>query len=146
MEREEFQFWLETVGATLVTCDFETFQNSVELPLVLITRRSTIVISDNVMLRAGFNSYNAMLKSLKVTDTVRIGSEIRLLSDTMMTALMQTHLLAGSLHIVPAWTSQLTLRKKDDHWRVVAISNAMSDIRWPFELPDVNQNKDDVND
>lgn len=142
MTDDDFQFWLETFGATLITGDFENFAKGVELPLVVITYQTTTVISDTASLKSGFFSFHQMLKSMKITDAVRIGSELRQLSESMVTALFQTHILNGSVHVVPAWTSQLTLRRTDDQWRAVCVSNGVSDIRWPFTVTGENLPED----
>lgn len=136
------QDYLDKVGQASLNGDWDTYHRSVSLPFVLITDTATLTVSTEDMLRAGFDEFTAMLRALRVTHYVRLAEDGRMLSDDLLSGSYVSHLLSDHVRVIPPFRSQITLRRTDGSWCCVAITNALSNARWPISLPVVSSKAD----
>lgn len=136
---ELVQSYLDEIGTAVLVGDWDTYRNHVELPFTLITETATMVVASEEDLRKGFDSFHDMLKFQKVTQYIRLADSAVALSDTLISGRYVSHFMAGSHRIVPPFRSTMTLRLIGNSWRAVAITNSLSNMQWPIQVPRVDQ-------
>jgi len=133
------QSCLDEIGAATMAGDWQTYRAHVELPFTLITETATMLVETEAELRKGFDSFHDMLKFQKVTQYVRLADSAVELSDTLISGRYVSHFIAGAHRIVPPFRSTMTLRLVGNSWRAVAITNSLSNMQWPIQVPRVDQ-------
>lgn len=133
-----FQGWLDRVAQTFFDDDFDTYAGSIEQPFVLMTTTRTLIASTTEDLRDGFVQFRHMLLSQGATDFIRVAEDVRMLGPTLLTGSYETHILRNGLRLFDPYRSAMTLRLGDGVWRAAAITNAMSNDRWPIHLPRID--------
>ena len=136
------QDYLDTLSRASLEGDWNTYRRYVGLPFVLVTDTATLTVSTEDMLRGGFDEFTAMLRALQVTDYIRLAEDGRMLSDDLLAGFYVSHLLSKSVRVLPPFRSQITLRRVDGIWLCAAITNALSNARWPISLPVVSSKAD----
>lgn len=129
---ELLQNYLDLVAAAIMNGDWETYENRVMLPLLLVTHAENIVVSTPDDLRAGFDTFRQALEIQKVTDYVRLVETAKIVDDDLLTGRYITHLIAGAHRILQPYTAQITLRRNGGVWRAASITNGLANSRIPF--------------
>jgi len=125
MDQSVFQEWLDTVGDAFFNDDFETYFKAVALPLIVKTATAEMQVVDAVGLRKGFDAWQAMLTTYHATDMIRTCRGVHDISDTEITGLYDTEILANGQRAMPPFTSKMTLRKTDT-WRATYVESGMT--------------------
>ena len=133
------QSYLDEIGSAVLLGDWDAYRNHVALPFTLITETATLRVATEDDLRKGFDSFHEMLKFQKVTQYVRLADSAEALSDTLISGRYVSHFIAGSHRIIPPFRSTITLRLIGNTWRAVAITNSISNMQWPIQVPRVDQ-------
>jgi hypothetical protein len=133
------QSYLDEIGTAVLVGDWVTYRNHVALPFTLITETATMAVDTETGLRKGFDSFHDMLKFQKVTQYIRLVESAVDLSDTLISGRYVSHFIAGTHRIVPPFRSTMTLRLIGNTWRAVAITNSISNMQWPIQVPRVDQ-------
>lgn len=133
------QSYLDEIGNAVLLGDWDTYRNHVTLPFTLITETATMVVETEDDLRKGFDSFHDMLTFQKVTQYIRLADSAVALSDTLISGRYVSHFMAGSHRIIPPFRSTMTLRLIGNSWRAVAITNSISNMQWPIQVPRVDQ-------
>lgn len=133
------QSYLDEIGTAVLGGDWETYRAHVELPFTLITETATLLVETEADLRKGFDSFHDMLKFQKVTQYIRLADSAVDLSDTLISGRYVSHFIAGTHRIIPPFRSTMTLRLIGNRWRAVAITNSISNMQWPIQVPRVDQ-------
>ena len=133
------QSYLDEIGTAVLVGDWETYRNHVHLPFTLITETTTLNVTTEAELKRGFDSFHEMLKFQRVTDYVRLAESAVDISDHLISGRYVSHFIAGSHRIVPPFRSTMTLRLVGNTWRAVAITNSISNMQWPIQVPRVDQ-------
>jgi hypothetical protein len=133
------QSYLDEIGNAVLVGDWATYRNHVILPFTLITETATIVVTTEEDLRAGFDSFHAMLQFQRITQYIRLVETAVDLSDTLISGRYVSHFMAGAHRIVPPFRSTMTLRLVGNSWRAVAIVNSISNMQWPIQVPRVDK-------
>lgn len=136
---ELVQSYLDEIGTAVLVGDWDTYRTHVGLPFTLITENATIVVATEEDLRKGFDSFHHMLMFQKVTQYIRLADSAVSLSDTLISGRYVSHFIAGSHRILPPFRSTITLRLIGNTWRAVAITNSISNMQWPIQVPRVDQ-------
>jgi hypothetical protein len=136
---ELVQSYLDEIGAAVLTGDWDTYRNHVDLPFTLITENATMAVATEEDLRKGFDSFHDMLKFQKITQYIRLADSAVALSDTLISGRYVSHFIAGTHRIIPPFRSTMTLRLIGNSWRAVAITNSISNMQWPIQVPRVDQ-------
>lgn len=133
------QSYLDEIGNAVLTGDWLTYRDHVQLPFTLITETATLNVITEEDLRKGFDSFHNMLKFQKITHYIRLAESVVDLDDRLMSGRYVSHFMAGTHRILPPFRSTITLRLVGNTWRAVAITNAISNMRWPIHLPRIDQ-------
>ncbi|EKD61102.1 MAG: hypothetical protein ACD_54C00399G0002 [uncultured bacterium] len=133
------QSYLDQIGTAVLVGDWDTYRAHVELPFTLITETATLNVDTEEDLRKGFDSFHDMLKFQKVTQYIRLADSAVDLSDTLIVGRYVSHFIAGAHRIIPPFRSTMTLRLIGNRWRAVAITNSISNMQWPIQVPRVDQ-------
>lgn len=133
------QSYLDEIGTAVLVGDWDTYRNHVGLPFTLITETATLAVTTEDDLRKGFDSFHDMLKFQKVTQYIRLADSAVALSDTLISGRYVSHFMAGSHRIISPFRSTMTLRLIGNTWRAVAITNSISNMQWPIQVPRVDQ-------
>lgn len=133
------QSYLDQIGTAVLVGDWDTYRAHVELPFTLITETATLNVDTEADLRKGFDSFHDMLKFQKVTQYIRLADSAVDLSDTLIVGRYVSHFIAGAHRIIPPFRSTMTLRLIGNRWRAVAITNSISNMQWPIQVPRVDQ-------
>lgn len=133
------QSYLDEIGTAVLGGDWDTYRAHVELPFTLITETATLLVETEADLRKGFDSFHDMLKFQKVTQYIRLADSAVDLSDTLISGRYVSHFIAGTHRIIPPFRSTMTLRLIGNRWRAVAITNSISNMQWPIQVPRVDQ-------
>lgn len=133
------QSYLDQIGTAVLVGDWDTYRAHVELPFTLITETATLNVDTEEDLRKGFDSFYDMLKFQKVTQYIRLADSAVDLSDTLIVGRYVSHFIAGAHRIIPPFRSTMTLRLIGNRWRAVAITNSISNMQWPIQVPRVDQ-------
>lgn len=132
------QSYLDEIGNAVLAGDWDTYRAHVELPFTLITETATIVVATEEDLRKGFDSFHDMLKFQKITQYIRLADSAVALGDTLISTRYVSHFIAGSHRIIPPFRSTMTLRLVGNRWRAIAITNSISNMQWPIQVPRVD--------
>lgn len=130
------QTYLDEVSAAVMRGDWPAYRDSVALPFQLVTHTASLQIATEEDLRQGFETFSEALRIRRVTDYVRLVEGAERLDDALVTGRYITHLMAGTVRVMPPFRSQITLRLDDGRWRAASITNALANSRWPILLPD----------
>ena len=133
------QSYLDEIGTAVLVGDWETYRSHVHLPFTLITETATLNVTTEADLKLGFDSFHEMLKFQKVTDYVRLAESAVNISDHLISGRYVSHFIAGTHRIIPPFRSTMTLRMIGNMWRAVAITNSISNMQWPIQVPRVDQ-------
>ena len=133
------QSYLDDVGNAVLLGDWDTYRNHVALPFTLITETATMGVETEEDLRKGFDSFHDMMKFQHVTQYVRLVDSAIDLGESLISGRYVSHFIAGSHRIIPPFRSAITLRLIGNSWRAVAITNSISNMQWPIQVPRVDQ-------
>ena len=133
------QSYLDDVGNAVLLGDWDTYRNHVALPFTLITETATMGVETEEDLRKGFDSFHDMMKFQHVTQYVRLVDSAIDLDESLISGRYVSHFIAGSHRIIPPFRSAITLRLIGNSWRAVAITNSISNMQWPIQVPRVDQ-------
>lgn len=136
---EILQSYLDDVGAAVLTGDWDAYQARVLLPFQLSTQTATLTVSTTTDLRAGFDDFHQMLRIQRVTDYVRIVDRADLMPDGQISGHYRSHLMAGGHRMMPPFKSEITLRLVGNLWRATAITNELTNSRWPILTPSLDR-------
>lgn len=128
------QTYLDRVSAAVMRGDYADYRRCVALPLHMITHAANLTVTTEEQLRSGFDTFRALLHSQRVTDYIRLVDSAAQLGSGLLSVRYVTHLVAGSLRIMPPFQSQMSLREGDGIWRAVSLTNGLSSTRWPLEI------------
>ena len=131
------QTYLDEIGVAVMGGDFETYRAGVVLPFHLVTQTESLSLATDDDLRIGFDSFVSMLKSQRVTDYIRLVESAQLLDADLIAGRYITHVIAGGMRVFDPFSSQITLRRVDGHWRAASITNAVAKSRWPLLLSSI---------
>ena len=132
------QSYLDEVGAAVLSGDWDAYVCRVVLPFVLTTQAAIITVHTEKDLRAGFDDFHQTLRARRITDYVRLVESATMTPDRQMTGRYSSHLVAGDHRIIDPYTSDITLRLVGNLWRATAISNSLTNSRWPLLTPSVD--------
>ena len=135
MPELNFQTWLDDVGQAFFDQRYEDYAARVELPLMVVTRTTQLVVDSDARLRDGFDAWCAMLDAQKVTDMYRSAHDVEFLGTELITGHYSTRILRGTVAVVPVFESAMTLRRIDNVWKAVSVTSGMQNMRWPITLP-----------
>ncbi len=133
------QSYLDEIGTAVLVGDWDTYRNHVALPFTLITESAMMVVETEESLRKGFDSFHDMLKFQRVTQYVRLVESAEDLGGDLISGRYVSHFIAGSHRIIPPFHSAITLRLIGNNWHAVTITNSLSNMQWPIQVPRVDQ-------
>jgi|TARA_R110000787_G_scaffold16764_2_gene52538 hypothetical protein len=96
-----FQKWLDDASRTFIASQFNAYRSLVQLPIEMTSDHSTVVMTNDTMLRQVFYQYLNLLKSQRATDLIRTALNATYLSDDVITGNYQTDILRQSTRIMP---------------------------------------------
>lgn len=135
MPELRFQEWLDRVERTFFEDDFDGYAAACVLPLTIVTRAATNVVSDLDGLRTGFEASRDMLRSHGVTDMVRTARDVEMLGEGLIVGRYDTRLLSGSRLIVPSFASSMALKLEEGAWKAALVSSGMANPEFPITKP-----------
>ncbi|MDA7427558.1 hypothetical protein PGB28_03735 [Primorskyibacter aestuariivivens] len=131
-----FQTWLDRIGDTFFANDYATYRDAIELPLMLVTRSSTLMIDSDDKLRQGFDAWVGMIEGYGITHMVRSARDVSMLGDGLMAGFYETELLrADASRVVPPFSSSMQLRLQGDDWRCISVTSGLRNSDWPIDRP-----------
>lgn len=131
-----FQQWLDSVGGAFFKDDFQTYCDAVELPLMLVTRTSTLVVDGEDQLRQGFDAWVQMINGYGITHMIRTARDVSMLGDGLMAGFYETELLrADASRLVPPFSSSMQLRLTGNTWRCISVTSGLRNSDWPIDRP-----------
>lgn len=133
--RNILQGILDDLGCAVMTDDWQAFHRRVILPFEMVTERAEISVIDAEMLRAGYDEFQAMLRTQRVTDYIRLVEKVEEAAPDMIRGTYVTNILSNGKRILPAYRSLMELKLHDGQWRVSRIVNRWTNDRWPILTP-----------
>ncbi len=130
---------LDETGTAVPVGDWDTYRNPVDLPFTLITETATTVVATEDDLRKGLDSFYHMLRFQMVTQDIQLAESAVAPSDMPLPGLYDSHFTAGSQRITPPFRSAMAPRPTGNGWQGVAITNPLSNMQWPIQVPRVDQ-------
>jgi len=132
------QSYLDEIGHAVMRGDWETYLNAVCLPFHFITESTSLVVASEADLRAGFDEFHQMLTLQRVTDYIRLAESAVDIDDLLISGRYVSHMITSGGHrLMPPFRSQITLRLVGNTWRAAAITNSLTNMRWPILIPAV---------
>lgn len=132
MSLDVFQAHLDKVSEALLKDDFDAYFAVCCVPLVLITERTTKMISTEEEYRFGFENYAGLLKSQHATDLIRLAHDVEQLSPELMSGRYETHVLSGGKRIYGPFRSSMALRLEGETWKAAVILSPVHGAHWPI--------------
>lgn len=129
------QEYLDFMSDAVLRRDFATYRSGVHLPFCLITHDSGVIVSDTDELKQGFDAYCDMLRESGVTEIRRVAQNADEHEDRMIAGSYTTRVLSGEREVFDAYRSQIVLQHTLGQWQAVWISNTMSRMAFPREMP-----------
>lgn len=129
------QAFLDRVSASVMQDDWETYRAAVDLPLLLVTATASLVVADEPRLRTGFDDFVATLRTMRITDFIRLATSAEYVTDDLMAGRYETEMLSRGTRVVQPFPSRIILRRVEDSWRAAVIVNPIMNARWPINLP-----------
>lgn len=127
------QAWVDRMGAACFANDLATFEQGVSLPFTLVTARRTLVQTEAAQIREGFETFRAMLMTLRATAMLRLVESAVRISPHSLVAIYETQIVSGGQRVAEPFRSAVTLVEQDGRWRAACISNGLTNTRWPIE-------------
>lgn len=126
------QEYLDEMGRHVLAADFDAYVSRICLPFHLLTAAANMVITTEAELRAGFDTFDIMLKAQRVTDYIRLAAHAMFVEDGLISGHYTTHFLSHSQRIVPPFPSQMVLRRTSAGvWQAASITNGLKASSWP---------------
>lgn len=132
---QTLQSYLDESDANLLRADWPGYSAGVALPFTMITEASVMTVSSEAELRAGFDAYQNMIHTQRLTDVVRLAETAAALGERLISGRYITHMMAGSHRIMPPFRSNLTLRLTGNRWQAICVTNSLANMQWPIHLP-----------
>lgn len=129
------QTYLDDSVATLFRADWKAYATTIALPFTMITEASVLTVTSEAELRAGYDAYQNMIKTQRLTDVARLAETAAKLGETLISGRFVTHMLSGALRVVPPYRSTITLRLTDSNWQAISVTNSLANMQWPIHLP-----------
>lgn len=132
------QTYLDEVSAAVMEDDWETYRAGVSLPCAIITHDDSTIIQTDADLRAGFEMFRNTLRTLKVTDYIRLVESAARLDPELISGSYVSHVISGGNRVIAPYRSTITLRLVGNRWRAASVTNGLAKSRWPLmrlELP-----------
>lgn len=137
MPAVNFQQWLDRVGTSLFDGDFDTYRDSILLPLTVATPNATHIVDDDAGLLQGFIAWVDMMKGLEIDSMIRIARDVEQLGAALIVGRYETELLRGATRVVEPFASSMQLRCGDDGvWRCFSVTSGFrAAASWPIDRP-----------
>ena len=132
--RNLFQDWLDRGSDQIMAGEFDTWAESVELPLIIATAASRTVIADEAALQSGFDVWRATVTGNGATAMVRIALEVSQPSPDTLAGSFEVHLLTRGTRTAPPFTSWALLRRSRGVWRLTHLVSGLANRRYPFSV------------
>jgi hypothetical protein len=132
---EVLQSYLDTSMAALFRADWHDYAATIALPFTMITEASILTVATEAELRAGYDAYQNMIQTQRLTDVVRLAETAAELGETLISGRYITHMLSGALRVVPPYRSTITLRLTGSRWQAISVTNSLANMQWPIHLP-----------
>jgi hypothetical protein len=129
------QSYLDDVAAIVLHNDWEAYCDVICRPFTLITHAETLTFATPDDIRSIFDGFYNMMQSQRVTDLIRLVETAAQIDQGLISARYITHLMSGGMRIMPPTRSQINLRLEGNRWRAASITNALSNSRWPLQMP-----------
>ena len=133
------QFYLDEVADATMRGDWEAYSQAITLPCAVITHDESKIITTQDELRAGFDHFTTTLRTMRVTDYIRLVEQASRLDHDLISGSYISHLIAGGQRIIAPFRSIMTLRLVGNRWKAASITNGLANGRWPLirlELPE----------
>ena len=131
---EMFQAWLDRGSDLIMAGEFDTWAESVELPLIIATAASRTVVADEAALRSGFDVWRATVSGNGATAMVRIAREVSQPSPDTLAGSFEVHLLTRGTRTAPPFNSWALLRRSREVWRLTHLVSGLANRRYPFSV------------
>ena len=132
------QAYLDEVGRTVMTDDWNGYNQCVDLPCHIITDNENKIVATTEDLRAGFDMFCSNLHAQRVTDYIRLVDSAQQQDPGLIRGRYITHMIAGSQRLMPPFMSEITLRLVGNRWRAVLVNTALANSRWPLIRLEIN--------
>ena len=129
------QAYLDDSVATLFRADWNAYATTIALPFTMITEASILTVATEAELRAGYDAYQNMIQTQRLTDVARLAETAAELGETLISGRYITHMLSGALRVVPPYRSTITLRLTGNSWQAISVTNSLANMQWPIHLP-----------
>jgi hypothetical protein len=129
------QTYLDDSVAALFQDDWPRYAASFALPFTMITEASVMTVNTEADLREGYDAMRATIATQRLTDVLRLAETAAELGETLISGRYITHFLAGAHRIVPPYRSTISLRRTDNRWQAISITNSLANMQWPIHLP-----------
>ena len=137
-----FQVWVDDIGVAFRNNDFETYNRSVSMPLMVKTDGAAMRVNDRESLRESFDGWARLISEAKIDRTVHDIIDAVWNSETQMTGIFDTTFYAGDAQVMPTFKSLWEVELCDGVWCVTTIVNGMKNITWPLKSPIFVPDKD----
>ncbi len=132
--RAILQAHLDEVSFAILQDDWETYRKGITLPCAVITHRETKLVMTEADLTEGFDDFRSTLRSLRVTDYIRLVDQAIRLDEDLISGSYVSHVISGGQRIMAPFQSTMTSRQAGRRWCETAVCNGLANSRWPLVL------------
>ncbi len=129
------QATLDDLGAAVMADDWAGFLRRVILPFELQTEAGKIAVQDAPELRAGYDEFQLMLRTHRVTHYLRHARRAEFDGPDRIVGSYSSDILSHGKRILPAYTSLMVIDLRGGQWCASRIVNRWSNDRWPVLTP-----------
>ena len=133
--RDQFQTWIDALGAAFRNDDYDYYERHVIFPLTVKTDAAVMTVHDSKSLEESFGGWSALIRNNHIDKTVHDITDIAVISDSYIACMFDTTFYAGAEQIMPTFRSVWEIEKRNDTWHARTIMNGMKNIKWPIRSP-----------
>jgi hypothetical protein len=126
-----YQAWLDTTGPAILRGDMGTVGRLIALPYVHGSPDGRQIIETRSDMEAGHLSYSETLRSLGVTQLLRLGVTAGFLGPDYLEGHHVIHALRDGVPMIAPFTSRMVLRNIGGVWKLTESQTAMRHGDWP---------------
>lgn len=126
-----FQRYLDSLSQSLMTGDYPAYRAMVDMPLVVLTDKATLIVTEESDFETGFSRYHGKLRTEGATDLIRLGHAVSQYGDNLITGRYETHVLRSGQRLYGPTPSAMTMRRNGDHWKITSLVNPVFVEKWP---------------
>lgn len=126
------QIYLDEVSLAVMTDDWDTYRARISLPCHIVSHNENKVVSTVEDLKDGFDQFRDTLRLQRVTDYIRLVESASQPDLDLIAGRYVSHLISGGHRLIPPFRSEIMLRRAGDRWCAVAVTNSLTNSRWPL--------------